>query len=242
MAIPESADANIIDVEAVNWRMIVYPVVLAIVLLLGGFGYYYYQLEQRNETEAQARDLLIEAKTPEQFAKVADQFPHTDQAALALLSSAQTSFDQKAYPDAIKSYQRVIDAADIDTTLSDSAQIGLAAAQEASGKIEDAIKTYLVVARRGKDSPYAPFAYDVAARLYEQKGDKENERLTLISLAGLGTDSPFVKQAGQKLKTLESQPALAPVSAAPISTPAPAPAAPAANAAPPPVAPAPDKK
>jgi hypothetical protein len=58
------------------------------------------------------------------------------------------------------------------------------------------------------------------ARLYEQRGDKDNERQILTEAAGLDSDSAFVKQAQLKLKELTTA-AQPPLTVAPPATPAP---------------------
>jgi predicted negative regulator of RcsB-dependent stress response len=199
---------------------------VALLIVAGGFAYYYNQLAQRSQLEDSARAALLKAKTPEEMVKVADQYPNTDQGTLALLSAADGSFAKEDYSAAIQDYQRIIQAATPDQELRESAQLGLASSLEASGKTDDAIKTYLDVATQGDKSPFAPAAYFAVARLYEERGDKTSERTTLTSLAGLDPDSVFVKQAQMKLKELTppAQPALSvPVTG---SNPMPAPAAP----------------
>jgi predicted negative regulator of RcsB-dependent stress response len=220
MAILQTDDANILDAETINWRLVVYPILAALVVAVGGFGYYYYLQNQREELEASARAALVEAKTPEAMVKVADQFPGADQATLALLSAAGDSFTKRDYAAAIQDYQRIVQTTTADPELRDSAQLGLASALEANGKIDDAINTYLAVAREGVKSPYAPYAYNSVARLYEQRGEKDNERNILTEAASLDPDSPFVKQAQYKLKemTAAAQP--------PLTVPVPAPPAP----------------
>jgi hypothetical protein len=205
MATLESDDSNILDAETINWRLVVYPVVAAVVLILGGFGYYYYLQSQREQRENEAHEAILQAKTPEQFVKVADQFPKTDQAILALLSAGKDSFGKKDYEAAIKVYRRVTDTPEVDKVLRDSAQLGLASSLEASGNAEDAINAYLVVAHRGNDSPYAPFAYHAVTAIYEQRNDKANEQNILTETVSLGTDSPFVKAAQQRLKVLDAE-------------------------------------
>jgi predicted negative regulator of RcsB-dependent stress response len=224
MATLESDDSNILDAETINWRLVVYPILAALILVAGGFGYYYYLQNQREQLESTAHDALVQAKTPEDLVKVADQFPHTDQGTLALLNAADGSFAKRDYAGAIKNYQRIIQTVAIDAELHDAAQIGLASSLEASGKADDATNTYLEVAREGAKSACAPFAYMSAARLYEEKDDKDNERKILTEAAGLDPDSPFVKQAQLKLKELT------PAAQTPPSASIPAPAsAPAAN-------------
>lgn len=197
-------DANIIDGETINWRLIVYPILAVAVLILGGFGYYYYQQNQRDIAEANAREALLKAKTPEELVQVADQFPHTDQATLALLSAAEGSFDKLDYAAATKDYQRIIDTAGTDPLLRDSAQLGLASSLAAGGKIDDAISAYLEVARRGDKTPYAPFGYNAVAQIYSQRGDIENERKILTEETSLDPDSAFVKEAQAQLKELST--------------------------------------
>ncbi|MCE0483868.1 MAG: tetratricopeptide repeat protein [Methylacidiphilales bacterium] len=207
MATLGTDDSNILEAEPINWRLVVYPLALAAIVLLGGFGYYYYAQMQRDALEAQARIVVSQAKTPEDFLKAADQFPNTNQATMALLAAASLSFDKKDYDAAIKDYQRIISNASTDTTLRDSAQLGLGSTLAATGKLDDAINVYLTVARRAEKSPYAPYAYQAAASLYEQKGDKDNQKKILTEAVGLGTDSMFVKEAQSKLKELNPTPA-----------------------------------
>jgi predicted negative regulator of RcsB-dependent stress response len=218
MATLQSDEANILDAETINWRVIVYPILVVLVVVAGGFGYYYNLQNQREQLEATARAALVKAKTPEELVKVADQFPGADQAMLALLSAADASFAKRDYAAAIQEYQRIIQTVTADAQLRDSAQLGLASALEANGKIDDAINAYLEVARHGTKSPYAPFAYNAAAHLYEERGDKDNERKILTEAASLDPDSTFVKQAQLKLKEMAAaaQPPLSfPVPATP---------------------------
>ena len=228
MATLASEDSNILDVETTNWRLVVYPILAALVVVVGGLGYYYYLQDQREQLEASARAALLEAKTPEELVKVADQFPGADQATLALLSAADGSFAKRDYAAAIQDYQRIIQTVTTDPELRDSAQLGLASSLEANGKIDDAINACLEVARRGAKSPYAPFAYNAAARLCEESGDKDKEREILTEAASLDPDSPFVKQAQFQLKQMaaaEEPPLTVPVPPAPEPAPASAPAA-----------------
>jgi predicted negative regulator of RcsB-dependent stress response len=206
MATLEQNEANILDAETINWRVVVYPLLAALVIVVGGFGYYYNLQYQREQLETTARAALVAAKTPEEMVKVADQYPHADQATLALLGAADASFAKRDYAAAIQDYQRIISTASTDPMLRDTAQIGLASAFEANKKIDDAIKAYLEVASRGAQSPYAPFAYAAAARLYDEKGDKDNERKTLHDAASLDPNSSFVKEAQSKLKEMTPPP------------------------------------
>src|ERR1700761_6665680 len=212
MATLESSDANIVDAETINLRLIVYPLLAVMVLLVGGFGYYYYQQNQRDQLEAQARAAMLEAKTPEALVKVADQFPGTDQGNLALLSAGDLSYQKKDYASAIKYYKRVISGPQTDEILAESARLGFAASLEAANKPDDeshvsAADVYLVEARRGKDSPYAPYAYTAAAAIYAERGDKDNERKILNEAVSLDPDAIFVKQAQARLKELNAAPA-----------------------------------
>jgi predicted negative regulator of RcsB-dependent stress response len=201
---------------------------------VGGFGYYYYQQNQRDLVEAQAREAMLKATTPDDLIAVANKFPDTDQATLALLSAASGSFAQRNFDAAAKDYQQIAASPGVTGELRDSAQLGLASSLEAGAKIDDAITAYLEVAREGDKSPYAPFAYIAAARLYDQRGDKDNERKILTEASSLDPDSQFVKEAQNRLKQLDAE------SAPPVTAPMPANPSP---AAPSPAAPgpAPDK-
>jgi predicted negative regulator of RcsB-dependent stress response len=232
-----SDEANILDAETFNWRLVVYPLLAALVVVVGGFGYYYYLQNQRDQMEAAARDAVVQAKTPEELVKVADQFPKADQATLALLSAADGSFAKHDYASAIQAYQRILQSTTTDPELRDAAQLGQASTQEANGNTNEAITSYLAVAQLGDKSPYAPFAYNAVAHIYEQRNDKDNERQTLTALASLDPDSPFVKQAQYKLKQMNAA-AQPPLTIPVPAMPAPAPSTPAAVPASAPVAPA----
>jgi predicted negative regulator of RcsB-dependent stress response len=235
MAILHSDESNILDAETINWRLIVYPVLVALIAVAGGFGYYYYQQNQRDQVEDAARAALIEAKAPEDMVKVADQYPQTDQGTIALIAAADASFEKRDYATAIQDYQRVLSAPTANADMRNSAQLGLASSLEASGKIDDAVNAYLEAARLGDKNPYAPYAYIAAAHIYEQRGDKDNERKVLTEAASLDADSPSVREAQYQLKQL------APPITVPVTTPATTPPVTTSNAgpAPAPVAPQP---
>ena len=224
MATLESDDSNIIDGQTINLRLIVYPILAAVLLILGGFGYYYYQQNQREQNEANARAAFLNAKTPEALVQVADQYPNTDQATMALIKAADDSYSKLDYAAALKDYQRILDTPSTDSLLHDSAQLGLASALEATGKVDEAIAAYLEVAHRGDKTPYAPFGYNAVARIYEQRGDIENERKTLMEETSLDPESAFVKEAQAKLNQISTGPTVIPVNNPAV---APAPVAPA---------------
>ena len=237
MATLHSDESNILDAETVNWRLVVYPVLVALIAVAGGFGYYYYQLNQREQLEDTARIALTQAKTPEDFAKVAEQYPKTDQATLAQLSAADAAYLARDYASAISDYQKVLNGGtEVNDDLRNSAQLGLGSAFEATGKTDDALNAYLAAANLGDKNAFAPYAYIAAARIYEQRGDKDNERKILTEAASLDADSPSVREAQYQLKQL-APPITVPVTTTPaLSTPvqtsngaapAPAPVAPA---------------
>ena len=157
---------------------------------------------------------------------MADQFPSTTHATLALLGAGNLSFEKQDYPGAAKDFQKVIDKPKIDPVLLDSAQLGLASALEGENKIDEACKAYLTVARRGNNSPYAPFAFVAAAQLYEKEKNQAVELEILTEASGLGGDSPFLKEARTRLEALNaaSQPASPTGGLSTNAAPAPAPA------------------
>jgi tetratricopeptide (TPR) repeat protein len=209
MSILMNDDRNIIEADSLNWRLIVYPIVFVALALLTGFGIYYYQLNQRELQETQAREALALAKTPEQMVKVADQYPRTIQASVALLSAGDASFTARDYTGAAQDYQRVASAKKAPPELRDSARIGLGASLEAAGKSEDAIRTYLEIAQKRNHSPFSPAAYYAVAQIYASRQD---EQRTLEQTVQLGSDSPFVKDAATQLKAFAPAPAETPSS------------------------------
>jgi predicted negative regulator of RcsB-dependent stress response len=212
MAILESDERNIIEADEFNWRLVVYPILVVVAALLIGFGIYYYQLNQREQAEEAAATAISTAKTPADLNKIADTYPDTTQAAVAQMKSGALSLAAKDYPAAQKSYQAVLDSKQAPVELHDAAQLGLAAAQEASGKADDAIQTYLAVAQKGNESAFAPVAYHQVAAIYASREDKTNEEKTLQQAVRLGGDSSFVKQAAEQLKALTPE--------TPVATPA----------------------
>jgi predicted negative regulator of RcsB-dependent stress response len=212
MASLASDERNIIEAEEFNWRLVVYPIIAIVALLLVGFGTYYYELNQREQAEESAAAALAAARTPADSVKVADTYPNTTQAAVALIKAADLSVAAKDFDDAQKDYQRAIDSQQAPSELRDSAQLGLASVQEANGNGDAAIQTYLAVAQKGSHSAFAPVAYHQVAVIYASRQDKVHEEQILQQAVRLGGDSPFVKDAADRLK------ALAPESAAVPST------------------------
>jgi tetratricopeptide (TPR) repeat protein len=229
MATLQTDEANIIDAEAINWRLIVYPILVVLIVGIGALGYYYYLQNQRDTAETNARAALIKATTPEEFLKVAEDFPQTDQATLAILRAADASFDQQDYDGALSAYLKIIENSALGEQWHDTAILGSASAYEAKGDTDKAITAYLGVARRGDESPFAPYAYHCVARIYDQRGDKANESQTLQSAAALDPDSYFTRQAQNMLKEMNAAaqpplsvnlPGTAPANPVPVPVPA----------------------
>jgi hypothetical protein len=205
MANLDTPESNILDAEAVNWRLIVYPLLALFILLFGGTGIYFYLQGQREAQENAAREAVLAATTPAALDQVADQYPGTTEGAIALLQAGNLSFAQKDYAAAQKNYQRAAQIADLNADVRADAQLGLAAALDAAGSAAPAADAYLVVAHQGRKSPYAPYAYNAAAQVDEQRHDKEGERRVLTEAASLGGDSPFTKAAQAKLRSLDTK-------------------------------------
>ena len=202
MASLASDERNIIEAEELNWRLVAYPILAIVALLLIGFGIYYYQLNQREQAEEAAAAALTAAKTQADIVKVADSYPETTQAAVALMRAADLSVAAKDFDNAKKDYQRVLDSKQAPAELRDSAQLGLAAVQEANGDVDNAIQSYLAIAQKGSASPFAPAAYHQVAAIYASRQDTVHEEQILQQAVRLGGDSPFVKEAADRLKAL----------------------------------------
>jgi hypothetical protein len=212
MATLESPDSNILEAEAVNWRLVVYPIVGVLVLIIGGCGIYFYLQSARAQHEADARAAFIAAKTPAAFTQVADQFPGTTHAAMALIAAADLACEQKDYATAQQLYQRVAAISGLDEDMRDSARLGYAAALEAAGAPQSqSIDAYLAVAQRGKASPFASYAYMAAAHIYERQHNTAKERELLTQAAGIDSDSPFGQEAQKLLQSINTDPIKGPV-------------------------------
>jgi predicted negative regulator of RcsB-dependent stress response len=216
MANLESDERNIIEGQELNWRLVAYPIILVVVLALAALGIYHYQLDQHEQAEEKAAAALAAATTPAEIVKVADDYPGTVQSAVGLMRAADLSYVARDYDGAQKQYQRVIESKQAPDELRDSAQLGLASAQEAGGKSDDAIHTYMEVAQKGTGSPFAPVAYHQVAAIYASRQDKAHEEQVLQQALRLGGDSPFVKEAADRLKVLSPDaPAATSTNAAP---------------------------
>jgi tetratricopeptide (TPR) repeat protein len=228
MATLQTDEANIIDAESVNWRLIVYPLVAVVVVVLAGFGYYYYLQGAQEAVESQARAALLKATTPAEFLQVAEQYPKTDQAMLAIFGAADASFQQRDYDGAQNAYHKILDNAGLSAQWRDSASLGIASCDEAKGDADKAISEYLQVAQRGDASPFAGYAYTCVARIYDQRGDKETETHILQQAADLDPGAPSTRIAQARLKELtpQSQQMSFPVQNVPAPAATPAPAAP----------------
>jgi tetratricopeptide (TPR) repeat protein len=219
MATLQTDEANILDAESINWQAIVYPILVVLIVVGGVLGYYYYQQSMQDQAETQARAALVKATTPEEFLKVAADFPATDQATLATLAAAHASFAKRDFDSAISAYDKVINNTAIGAEWRDTAQLGIASCDEAKGDSK-AVSDYLVVARRAELSPFAPYAYNCAIRICDARGDKDQERALLGQAAALAPYSDFTKAAQEKLKemTPQAQPMSFPI--APSAAPA----------------------
>jgi predicted negative regulator of RcsB-dependent stress response len=202
MASLEPDERNIVEAEEINWRLVVYPILAVVVAVVAGFGIYYHQVVARENSEQAAAAALDAARTPTDIAAVVAGYPGTTQASIGLMRAANLSFAEKDYDTAAKNYQRVIDSSESPPELRDSAELGLASVQEANGNGDDAIKSYLEVAQKGSASPFAPVAYHQVAAIYASRKDAVHEEQILQQAVRLGGESPFVKEAQDRLKEL----------------------------------------
>jgi hypothetical protein len=182
-----------------------------LLLVFGGCGIYFYLQGARAEHEAQARSALLAAQTPEALVQVADQFPGTTHAAMALIAAGNLSYDQKDYASAENDFQRVAGMSGLDDGVRDSARLGYAAALQAAGApAEQAADAYLAVAQRGKASPFASYAYLAAAHLYERQHNLDKEKQLLLQATAIDTESTFGQQAQKILQSLQGGPSATP--------------------------------
>src|SRR6201996_4950080 len=143
MSTLQTDEANIIDAEEVNWRWIVLPLVLVLLVAAGGLGIYYYLQVQQDAAETEARVALLKATTPAEFLKVAEQYPKTDQAMLAIFRATNASLGQRDYDGAQTAYRKIIDNPALGAQWRDSASLGIASCDEAKNDIDKAISEYL---------------------------------------------------------------------------------------------------
>lgn len=156
-----------------NARTVIYGAV-AIVAVLGGILYYQVYKSQRAERAATAF-LNLQSTLPSDTAGVirqlttfAGNYEGTSESAEARILAAQLWLDKG---DANRAVAAVRPAADGGSTVRDQARMTLAAALSAAGKQQEALDTYLDVAKRAKLAYLKLDALTAAATLREQAND-----------------------------------------------------------------------
>ena len=112
------------------------------------------------------------------------------------------AFDARDYDGAQTAYRKIIENPVLSAQWRDSASLGIASCDEAKGDADKAINEYLEVARRGDASPFAGYAYNCVARIYDARGDKKTEAEILQQAAELNPNSPSAQMAQQRSNEL----------------------------------------
>jgi TolA-binding protein len=174
-------------------------VVLALVIVIGGFAYW------RNQQEDQASALMGEAmntysapirvegapvdptqlsfasaaekdqKAEQQFQAIADKYPHAQAGKNALYMAAAVDLDAAKYSDAEAKFKRVADSGNKD--LAALAKLGLASVYRATNRDQDAINIYNQLVQKPTQSVPREQAQLDLAELYEKKDPAQAKKI-----------------------------------------------------------------
>ena len=204
-----------------------------IVVALGLTGWYI--VYQQGEKEVRASEALVNAsvsqaiagrsgaENPDEFLKVAADYPKSSAAARAVLRGAGSLFIEGKYPQAQAQFQRF--ARDYrDSAFMGQAMLGIAACMDAEGKTEDAIAAYKSLIDHHPGENVIPQAKFALARLYEAQNKPELARALFEDVARGDQYGSLGSEAGMRLEELRiKNPNLfAPPPSAVMPTPAPA--------------------
>jgi predicted negative regulator of RcsB-dependent stress response len=197
--------------------------IVAVVLVLIGFGLAVVRhLKQEKESKASTELLALRPTltpatnvVPPQASalqKVADNFPGTSAAERARILAATTHFTEGKYAEAEAEFSRFLkDLPDSPWTA--SAAFGVAAAQEAQNKGNEALTSYQTVIAAHANSPLAADAKLALARIYESRNQPDqalrlyNELLAPVPGARPG-ELPNPEAQEHKEALLRAHPAL----------------------------------
>jgi len=154
-------------------------VVIAIIILLGAWGYYQWNQTKKATDSAKA---FAAAKTADDFRKVATEWAGTPASALARLQLAAALRDEGKYDDAIAELRKFT-SENPKHELSVGALNSLGLTFESAGKLDDALSTFQQVSTSHKTSPYAEPALIAQARILKTKDKPEDAMKILTALS-----------------------------------------------------------
>ncbi len=198
-----------------NLKMVIQVTVIAAVVI-GGTYWFVHSRAQRHVKASQALSELrtspgpnnAPAAKPQDFLKVAQDYPGTKAAARALLEAAGAYYIEGQYAESQKAFERLLREYP-ESPWRAEATLGIASTLEAQGKTPEAIAKYEEV-RKNPNAAVADEAKLNLARLYEKQGRQAeavkmfDELVRAYPYSGLGAE------AGMRMEQLtNANPALA---------------------------------
>ncbi len=164
-------------------------------LVLGGWFLWSAHL---SNLEQEVHRAFVEAKSPEEKRKVADQNRGTEQAALIYLNLANAALDTKPQ-EALELYEAFL-LRDEHHCLANAARLGKAKALELMQKSEEALTVYQKITQTKKGDIYIPLALLNLSRLQVAQGKESEARQSLQEL--LIGYADYATEAKERLKMI----------------------------------------
>jgi len=156
---------------------------------------------RKTEKAAQAEDLLLRARSPQQLEEVVTRYSSTPAAPVALLNLAKTSFNNGDYFLARTQYERFLKEYK-KHELSPLADFGLASCSEADGDFDGAITQFATFIETQKGHYLQSPAVLALARSMEQAGRLDEARIVLEDFLAENAGSQWDGQAKAALEDL----------------------------------------
>lgn len=154
------------------------------------------------KTFAEAEEMMLNAKTPEQIEEVVNNYKSTPTAPVALLNLAKTHFNNGDTAAARANYERFI--ADYQKNpLLPQAKFGLAYCSEAEGDFNGAAQQFETFLKDNPEHYLTAPATLSMARCLEHAGNQEASRIILEDFLISSTDSQWAGAAENALQQIE---------------------------------------
>jgi predicted negative regulator of RcsB-dependent stress response len=187
-----------------NYKTVIWGASGIILILAAYFGYSAYRSHQENL----AHDKYFysqEQTDPEQKLKqmegVIKEYPGTQGAYLAMISTANFYYQKKEYPKAIASYQMALDKGKFPEDITILIKENLAYAFEEKGDYPSAIKTYTDITQ-GKEPFQKEEGMMSLARVYQKMGKKEEAKKAYQDFIKNYPNSPYANLVRDQLSKL----------------------------------------
>jgi TolA-binding protein len=177
---------------------IVVSVALAVMAYVG----YSVWTNVQDAQEAEAMNLLMSARSPEQLASIVEDYPESDAAPVALFSQASGRFDEGAYPTARDLFQRFADQYPAHH-LAPNALLAMAQCDEALGLFDKALSGFEAFEQANPDHYLAPMARFGRGRCLEQLGRYDDAIAVFEAYLEENPDGLWSDRADTSIKFVE---------------------------------------